>query len=105
MPTSCGSRSSRSASTASILRMAITDAEVAIAAVVTGVHVVRAKYGASLSHFVKSPGDFATDADIERRARSSTCCDRYVRVTVSPAKSPAPQEVPQSLATRGRLTR
>ncbi|WP_329079827.1 MULTISPECIES: inositol monophosphatase family protein [unclassified Streptosporangium] len=45
--------------------MPITDEEVALAAVRSGAAVVRAMYGASLTRFEKSAGDFATTADIE----------------------------------------
>ncbi|GAA4198219.1 inositol monophosphatase family protein [Streptosporangium oxazolinicum] len=43
----------------------VTDEEVALAAVRAGADVVRAMYGASLTRFEKSAGDFATSADIE----------------------------------------
>lgn len=46
-------------------RMLITDQDVAIAAAQAGAAVVRARYGASLTRFEKSAGDFATAADIE----------------------------------------
>jgi len=42
-----------------------TDAELAVTAAEAGAAVVRAKYGAPLAHFAKSPMDFATDADLE----------------------------------------
>jgi len=45
--------------------MMITDGDLAITAAQAGAAVVRAKYGASLTRFEKSAGDFATDADIE----------------------------------------
>lgn len=41
-----------------------TDAEVAIQAAEAGAAVVRAKYGAPLARFDKSPTDFATEADL-----------------------------------------
>jgi myo-inositol-1(or 4)-monophosphatase len=46
-------------------RMLITDENLAITAAQAGAAVVRAKYGASLTRFEKSAGDFATAADIE----------------------------------------
>jgi myo-inositol-1(or 4)-monophosphatase len=42
-----------------------TDRDLAIAAAEAGAAVVRSRYGASLARFEKSPGDFATAADIE----------------------------------------
>lgn len=45
--------------------MLINDRDLVIAAAQTGTAVVRSKYGASLARFEKSPGDFATAADIE----------------------------------------
>src|SRR5215475_476017 len=41
-----------------------TDAEVAVAAAQSGAAVVRDMYGRSLARFAKSPGDFATSADL-----------------------------------------
>ncbi|MEV0283085.1 inositol monophosphatase family protein [Kribbella sp. NPDC050820] len=43
----------------------LTDAEVAIDAAAAGADVVRRMYGGALSHFDKSPTDFATEADLE----------------------------------------
>ncbi|TQL69601.1 myo-inositol-1(or 4)-monophosphatase [Nocardioides albertanoniae] len=43
---------------------ALTDEAVAIAAATAGAAVVREMYGTDLSHFDKSPTDFATEADI-----------------------------------------
>jgi fructose-1,6-bisphosphatase/inositol monophosphatase family enzyme len=45
-------------------RAAFPDHEVAIAAATAGAAVVRGMYGTHLSHFHKSPTDFATQADI-----------------------------------------
>ncbi|MEV1171779.1 inositol monophosphatase family protein [Nonomuraea sp. NPDC049784] len=45
--------------------MSITDEELALTAAQAGAAVVRAKYGAALTRFEKSAGDFATDADVE----------------------------------------
>ncbi|WP_188194227.1 inositol monophosphatase family protein [Nonomuraea sp. SYSU D8015] len=45
--------------------MMITDAELAVTAARAGAAVVRGMYGASLTRFEKSAGDFATAADIE----------------------------------------
>ncbi|GLX02721.1 inositol monophosphatase family protein [Microtetraspora sp. NBRC 16547] len=45
--------------------MLITDEELALTAAQAGAAVVRAMYGASLTRFQKSAGDFATAADIE----------------------------------------
>lgn len=45
--------------------MAVTDAELAIAAADAGATVVRARYRTDLTRFEKSPTDFATDADFE----------------------------------------
>jgi myo-inositol-1(or 4)-monophosphatase len=43
----------------------LSDAEVAINAAEAGATVVRAKYGAAISRYDKSPTDFATEADLE----------------------------------------
>ncbi|MGW1347536.1 inositol monophosphatase family protein [Kribbella sp. NPDC002412] len=43
----------------------LTDAEVAINAAAAGADVVRRMYGGALSHYDKSPTDFATEADLE----------------------------------------
>lgn len=43
----------------------LTDAEVAIDAAAAGADVVRRMYGGALSHYDKSPTDFATEADLE----------------------------------------
>ncbi|GAA3246407.1 inositol monophosphatase family protein [Nonomuraea helvata] len=45
--------------------MSITDEELALAAAQAGADVVRAMYGAALTRFEKSAGDFATAADLE----------------------------------------
>src|SRR5690242_8344057 len=45
--------------------MDVDDASVAIAAARAGAAVVRARFGAALARFEKSPLDFATAADIE----------------------------------------
>jgi myo-inositol-1(or 4)-monophosphatase len=45
--------------------MSITDRDLLIQAIEVGAEVVRAHYGASLTRFAKSAGDFATTADIE----------------------------------------
>ncbi|GGR52373.1 fructose-1,6-bisphosphatase/inositol monophosphatase family enzyme [Nocardioides luteus] len=45
-------------------RAAFPDHAVAIAAAAAGAEVVRGMYGSELSHFDKSPTDFATEADI-----------------------------------------
>ncbi|MEE6259084.1 inositol monophosphatase family protein [Plantactinospora sonchi] len=45
--------------------MSLTDPELAVAAAQAGAQVVRARYGAPLDRFEKSPGDFATAADLE----------------------------------------
>ena len=42
----------------------LSDAEVAINAAEAGAAVVRAKYGAAISRYDKSPTDFATEADL-----------------------------------------
>ncbi|MEU8246701.1 inositol monophosphatase family protein [Nonomuraea sp. NPDC048916] len=42
-----------------------TDAELAVTAALAGAAVVRGMYGARLTRFEKSAGDFATDADLE----------------------------------------
>lgn len=46
-------------------RVSLTDSEVAIAAAEAGAVVLRQKYGQTLTHFAKSPTDFATEADLE----------------------------------------
>lgn len=57
---------SRAAATVqSVTDAELTDAELAVAAAEAGAAVVRAKYGSPLARFDKSPGDFATEADIE----------------------------------------
>lgn len=43
----------------------VPDDELAVAAAAAGAAVVRRRYGGSFARFDKSPGDFATDADIE----------------------------------------
>lgn len=43
----------------------MTDAELVVAAAEAGAAVVRARYGSPLARFDKSPGDFATDVDLE----------------------------------------
>ncbi|MEO3811084.1 inositol monophosphatase family protein [Sphaerisporangium sp. B11E5] len=45
--------------------MTITDEELALTAAKAGADVVRAMYGAPMERFDKTPGDFATAADIE----------------------------------------
>jgi myo-inositol-1(or 4)-monophosphatase len=45
--------------------MSLTDRDLVIAATEAGAAVVRSRYGAPLARFEKSPGDFATAADIE----------------------------------------
>ena len=45
--------------------MSIADADLAIAAAEAGAAVVRSRYGAALTRFEKTAGDFATDADLE----------------------------------------
>jgi myo-inositol-1(or 4)-monophosphatase len=43
----------------------LTDLEVAISAAKTGAAVVRSRFGTDLVRHAKTPGDFATDADLE----------------------------------------
>jgi myo-inositol-1(or 4)-monophosphatase len=45
--------------------MPLTDRDLAIAAAEAGAAVVRSRYGAPLTRFEKSPGDFATAVDID----------------------------------------
>ena len=45
--------------------MSIEDRDLAIAAAQAGAAIVRHHYGGTLARFEKSPGDFATAADIE----------------------------------------
>jgi myo-inositol-1(or 4)-monophosphatase len=48
-----------------VYRMSSTDQELVIEAVQAGAAVVRSHYGLSLTKFHKSPGDFATTADLD----------------------------------------
>jgi myo-inositol-1(or 4)-monophosphatase len=62
----------------------VTDLELALAAADAGATVLRAKYGAVLVRFDKSPTDFATDADLEAESaimdvlRSARPADGFV---------------------------
>jgi myo-inositol-1(or 4)-monophosphatase len=48
--------------------MTLTDPELAVAAALAGAEVVRAGYGLDLFRYEKSPGDFATQADLDAEA-------------------------------------
>lgn len=48
-----------------VVRMSISDVDLAIEAAQAGAAVVRSHFGSSLTRFEKSAGDFATTADIE----------------------------------------
>jgi len=88
-----------------------TDVELAIAAAETGAAIVREMYGSSLARLDKSPGDFATEADLEseraimRVLRAARTTDGFIRRrgrcdrTVDPvtARSPVDHRPPASV--------